>query len=493
MGKEDTASARSVGPTSHTPVISMDAARALAGQICAAAAIAAEATCRLLELVGEFDATDAVLFQDGCGTTARWLAWACSMSPGTAREHVRIARAMRGMPRLTQLFREGRLSYSKMRAATRLSGLVDEAGLCDLAETMTAAQLDVTVAGYRSSAGTRLRAEDRRRMSWIERDGLVSFSLHLPTEEAAVVIAALETARDRQPVAERSTVDAMLDVARAYLDCSPADESGEDRTFVVVHVGAETLAEATPAPTHGPAEPGRGEPVGGDVPAGASSRVCHIPGVGPVEPATAAKLSCDAVVLGAIVDAHGDVLALGRTRRLVSKAQRRALMVRDRMCQFPACHRTRHLHAHHIVSWSRGGPTDLANLMLLCETHHTFVHEGGLLVSPTGGYLASGQPGWKFTMPDGRDVRQHHSWGASDDALRWKLQEHAERATKTLAGVHSMTDPAADKIVPGWRGEPFSIHDCVLALFDLASIQERNAMAHGQRNQEHDQEHMAVA
>jgi len=201
--------------------------------------------------------------------------------------------------------------------------------------------------------------------------------------------------------------------------------------------------------------------------------VCHIPGVGPIEPATAARLACDANLLGAVVDAHGDVLALGRSKRPVSKKQRRALMVRDRMCQFPACHRTRHLHAHHVIPWSAGGPADLANLILLCETHHTYLHEGGITLTRTGDYLASEHAGWQFRLPDGRDVAPLARPGSTDAGLRCQLELHAINANRALATVTSMDDPPAAQIVPGWRGEPFSLHDCVYALFDLATIHEQ--------------------
>jgi hypothetical protein len=70
------------------------------------------------------------------------------------------------------------------------------------------------------------------------------------------------------------------------------------------------------------------------------------------------SIACDSRLLGAVVDRHGKVLALGRSRRLVSKAQRRALLIRDRMCQYPGCHQTRHLKAHHVVPWILGGRTD---------------------------------------------------------------------------------------------------------------------------------------
>ena len=89
-------------------------------------------------------------------------------------------------------------------------------------------------------------------------------------------------------------------MARVFLNTAPEDRSGEDRTRVVVHVSAENL---------------------GDVPAGTSNTseaVCHIEGVGSIEPATAQKHACDAPLLGAVVDSHGDVLAMGRTRRLVT-------------------------------------------------------------------------------------------------------------------------------------------------------------------------------
>ena len=77
------------------------------------------------------------------------------------------------------------------------------------------------------------------------------------------------------------------------------------------------------------------------------------------------------------IDDSGDVLALGRTRRLVSRAQRRALMIRDHgICQFAGCHQTHHLQAHHIIHWRDGGLTDLSNLCLLCSRCHHDLHMG---------------------------------------------------------------------------------------------------------------------
>ena len=112
-----------------------------------------------------------------------------------------------------------------------------------------------------------------------------------------------------------------------------------------------------------------------------TAAVCHIEGVGSVEAATAQKHACDSALLGAIIDKHGKVLAFGRSRRLVSKAQRRALLIRDGMCRYPGCHQTRHFKAHHVVPWMLGGRTDLDNLVLLFQWHHTAVHEGGVTIT----------------------------------------------------------------------------------------------------------------
>jgi hypothetical protein len=69
----------------------------------------------LVELVGEFDAIGAIRYWTDFKSLAHWLAWCCSMTPGVAREHVRVAKALRKMPTIAGLFQQGRLSYSKVR------------------------------------------------------------------------------------------------------------------------------------------------------------------------------------------------------------------------------------------------------------------------------------------------------------------------------------------------------------------------------------------
>ncbi|WP_152365414.1 DUF222 domain-containing protein [Microlunatus speluncae] len=396
------------------------AAEALAGRICARAAQQAVASCHLLELIGDFDARGGLGYLSGVKSVAHWIAHSCSMAPGVAREHVRIARALRRMPTITAAFRTGELSYSKVREATRLVDQLDEARLCELARATSASQLARTIAGYRAASGTRIAQHDRRRFRLINRDDtMTGLTGELPADEAAIVAAALRRARDLNstPPPRNDTdtdtadatpryvnADALRDICQHYLNTATTDdESGEDRSLVIIQIAAEQLLDPNPAPHEGPATPdspsndanvpagtppvrpagidrARGgttstaaeaghdlpihpptcptrtdpdptamtpDTVGGTrrVPDGPSLRegICTIRGVGGIEPETARRHLCTGTLLGAIIDTHGDILALGHGRRLASKAQRRALMLRDQSCQYPGCTSSHHL------------------------------------------------------------------------------------------------------------------------------------------------------
>jgi hypothetical protein len=98
-----------------------------------------------------------------------------------------------------------------------------------------------------------------------------------------------------------------------------------------------------------------------------------------------------------IEDSRGNVLDVGRRRRTIPTALRRALRLRDRGCRFPGC-TNRHVDGHHVVPWARGGATALGNLCSLCRRHHTHVHEYGFRVE------ADGEGGFRFFRPDGFQV-----------------------------------------------------------------------------------------
>jgi hypothetical protein len=94
--------------------------------------------------------------------------------------------------------------------------------------------------------------------------------------------------------------------------------------------------------------------------------------------ATEARLAaCDARIIPAVLGGKGQVLDLGRERRTVTGALRRALVLRDGGCTFPSCDRPdRWTDGHHIVHWGDGGETSLINTALLCGHHHRVIHRG---------------------------------------------------------------------------------------------------------------------
>ncbi len=113
---------------------------------------------------------------------------------------------------------------------------------------------------------------------------------------------------------------------------------------------------------------------------------------------TIRKLSCDASLTPVILDEVGNLIHLGRTRRLFSSTQLKALWLRDRHCTYPGCDTPAHwCDAHHILHWADGALTDLDNAALLCGFHHTLVHQRRLTASLTRGEGCGAPVGWDLT------------------------------------------------------------------------------------------------
>src|SRR5262252_7872630 len=150
-------------------------------QICELAGHLAAATCRFLVLLGDFDARRGWASWE-MSSCAAWLSWKCQLSSGTAREHVRVARALRGLPVIRARFAAGKLSYAKVRALTRIAAPATEAGLAGLAGPMTANQLERFARAHRQvTQADDAQARVRRRVVWrFEEDGSLSGTFRLP-------------------------------------------------------------------------------------------------------------------------------------------------------------------------------------------------------------------------------------------------------------------------------------------------------------------------
>lgn len=365
------------------------------------------ATCRWLCLVAELDRREGWASW-GAKSCAHWLSWRCSVSPNAAREQVRVARRLAELPAITAAFAAGELSFSKVRALSRVAAPETEEELLGIARHATAAQIEVMVRSYRRACRAAELAEAnvrhaRRRLDYhYDEDGSLVLRARLSPEEGAVVLAALQAAASEieSPGENVSAVtppahplrsatrnaDALVIVAERSLAAGSATGAGRARPQVIVHADADALSE------------------------GATASAELDDGMG-VPPETARRLACDASVV-TLVERDGEPLAVGRKTRSVPAGMRRALEARDRRCRFPGCEQRRHLDAHHVRHWADGGETDLDNLLLLCRFHHRFVHEGRCRVAVNDGAFA-------FTLPGGRTISSSQELSETDaDALR---------------------------------------------------------------------------
>src|SRR5580692_12234796 len=178
------------GPVPEVPLERLEA------QICELAGHLTAATCRFLILVADFDARRGWESWElpSCGA---WLAWKCQLAPGTAREQVRVARALRDLPVIRAEFAAARMSYAKVRALTRIATPATEEGLAELAGPMTGGQLERFVRAHR----TVTRANDQsarvaRRLTWRidDEDGSLAMTVRLPALEGQVLVQALRAA-----------------------------------------------------------------------------------------------------------------------------------------------------------------------------------------------------------------------------------------------------------------------------------------------------------
>ncbi len=442
------------------------------------------ATYRLLRAIGEFDRREA--WGWGFQSTAHWLTWRVGIDLVTAREKVRVARALENLPRISDTFRQGKVSYSKVRAMTRMATAENEEYLLYIAENGTASDVETLVRAYRRSNRredldeARRQREERYLEMYTDEDGMVVIRGRLPQEVAALLEKALEAAMDALNEEEKagdegkgSVIAARTGIREQPTDLAPPDDSAESQRHAaaasvipaqagiqkhsvdvrlcldsaescppaVIPTDMETpqhhidlhlpksfrksltrsdddSAESSPSRViplrvgmpqsgdtfaqrrvdalgllaeaalgRGLGRTVRGEPyqvmihVDADVLAGKShDGRCELENGEGISAESCRRLACDAPHVTVAEDAEGNVLHIGRKARKISKPLWRALMSRDRACRFPGCNKTRHLQAHHIEHWAKGGETNPDNLVLLCRAHHWAVHEGGVRV-----------------------------------------------------------------------------------------------------------------
>ena len=345
-----------------------------------------------------------------------------------------MARALEGLPQISDTFRQGKVSYSKVRAMTRIATPENEGYLLYIAENGTASDVESLVRAYRrASRGedleeARRHREERYLDMYTDEDGMVVIRGRLPQEVAALLekalAAAMDSLREEEKREERGDDDSAEsfgpsraasedDSAESSDDLASIEAVGSPRCLhssqcpppegaggSVHHDSAESLRGSTTTGSQGvSARAGitdgdfsqrrvdalgllaeaalgnglgkmeRGEPyqvmihVDSAILADRSDDgICELENGEGISAESCRRLACDAPHVAVAHDTEGNVLHIGRKARRISKPLWRALISRDRTCRFPGCDRTRHLQAHHIEHWAKGGETNPENL-----------------------------------------------------------------------------------------------------------------------------------
>jgi hypothetical protein len=315
---------------------------------------------------------------DGAVSTQAWLRQ--RLDRGDASAHLRAASALERLPELAQAYTAGQIGLSQVDAAASVLPDMDPQALAAGAGKLLAEQATVHPPAVFARAAQRIRdhfhpaaADTRaRRLSegrWLSVartfQGCVAVQGVLDPDGGKLLLATLGAltpppATDDGRSAGTRRAEALLDLCRLAGSTLPV--AGGDKPRVVVTLDWATLA-GQPTPLTRPDERWAGATLGSGTPVSAE---------------TARRLACDATILPAVLGTAGEPLDLGRSTRMPSPALRRALVLRDGGCRFPGCDRPPEWSdAHHITPWAAGGPTNLANLILLCRHHHGLVHEGG--------------------------------------------------------------------------------------------------------------------
>jgi hypothetical protein len=343
-----------------------------------------EAEC--LRRLGHFDRAHGALADGGVSTTS-WVRDHCAMTGKGAAERVHLARILADLPVTLDSARAGRASLSNV---TMIASLAKDVGveqvapleniLVGAAETLEAAPMRIVIQATRLRVdpdgvlAADNRAHERRWFNLDQSFGGEWFAQGQFDAEGGALVKTLLDAITEMPrpgdtrSGSQRRADALVDLATTHLRSADLPEVHGQRPHLTLTVSAKALRT------------------------GAEAEAAVLQGVGPIHPATARRIACDAVKTEVTVapSADGDdarlsavmtpvvPLSVGRATRTIPVQIRTALCLRDNGCRFPGCDRPpAWTDGHHIIHWADGGPTELDNLVSLCRRHHRVVHEQG--------------------------------------------------------------------------------------------------------------------
>ena len=352
-----------------------------------------------LHLVREVDSLG-VSQRQGAPNTVSWLRDRHRVSGGIAKRTVDLARALdKSLPVVAGALDAGAVNPEQARivaaAVDRVPGSVKQDAedcLVGYAATFGPKELGRLAERILEHVAPEVAAQQEisqveaaerdayagRELAVVDVPGTSRVRVHgwLDREGAAVLRAALDPlsaprrSKDEPDLrtAGQRRADALVEVCQRVLAFGNLPQTGGERPHLVVTVDYDKLRAGLAAAT--------------------------LDDGGLLGAATVRRLACDAGIIPVVLKGAGQVLDIGRDRRLFNGHLRRALVARDRGCAFPSCDRpARYCDGHHVKSWLDGGATALHNAVLLCSYHHRLIHEGEWQVK-----LKDGLP--EFTPPD---------------------------------------------------------------------------------------------
>jgi hypothetical protein len=398
-----------------------------------------------LGLVASYDRRRAYL-PDGAPNMSTWLTERLTVSAAQARDIATVAKRVDQLPELRRAHEDRRLTFDQVKVLVKVAGPDNDAELAEQAPGWSVAQCEAVARRHgmtRRRQARRLHEAEFLRLFFEE--GNLRLMGELADDNGVVVYNVLNDLADSYepdetgkfaPIGER--------LARALVELASKDLAGQvegHRATVICHIDADTLAGLDGEAT--------------------------LEGGPDVAAETVRRLLCDGRFQFVKENANGEPIAIGRTSRFATWAQRRAMLRRDLGCRFPGCGRTRWLNAHHITYWELGGDTDLYNLITTCVFHHHLVHEGGWTISgdPNKDVTFTSPLGRAFTsraMPSAAAIRGLRSdWedpdGDADPDPPWRYWEpEFEDRDPSDESTWTWREPARcpDDLDPDWEPPP---------------------------------------
>lgn len=317
------------------------------------------------ELISEAERRD-LARRDGFASTTAWLISVSGDPAAVCRSRVAVAASLQEMPETRAAFSAGGVSECRVRLLAKARALApeqfaqDEAALVAQAASVSAKRLPQMLAEWRRDTDPPGAEADAERLHSLRAlhispawSGMVHVDGDLDPEGGAVVLAAIRSLSELAALDHRDTrtpaqcrADALVEVCRRHQNGEQGSVAGPPH--INITIDWDSLRR--------------------------NSGVAHTE-TGPLSAGAVRMLACDAAISRVVLDGDSVPVDIGRARRVVPPAMRRALDLRDEGCTHPGCDvPARWCDAHHLEHWVDGGATSLVNLRLLCRRHHRDAH-----------------------------------------------------------------------------------------------------------------------